>query len=129
MHHGIQLELPIDLGLAAQGEAAQVLVVAQVAEHRLDRGKAPSDHPFALIAVDALAHGGQHVGLVCRAFAQEERHLSCLGLVGGAQTPMPLLTGHAVLFGALELDALTALDRAVRAIAIQALARRAGADL
>ena len=40
VHHGIEMELSVHLGLASQRESAQALVVAQVAKGRLDHGKA-----------------------------------------------------------------------------------------
>ena len=84
VHQGVELPLPVHLGLAAQRQAVELLVVAQVGEHRLDGGESSSIQCPALGAVDALLHAlGVHV--LVGQLADEERHLSRLGLVGRAQ--------------------------------------------
>ena len=87
VHQGVQLPLPVHLGLAAQGEAVELLVVAQIAEHRLHRGEAFAVFGSAVFAVDALLHAlGVNVfaGLLAFALAHKEGHLTHLGLLGGA---------------------------------------------
>lgn len=56
VHQAVQLPLPIDLAASAQREAVEPLVVAQIAEHRLDGGEARGDHPFAFRGIDAPLH-------------------------------------------------------------------------
>ena len=74
LHHAIELPLPITLGFTAQREAIQALVVPQIAEHRLDRGKAPAIQCPPLIGIDALLH---LLGMFQwrRLILGEERHL------------------------------------------------------
>lgn len=127
MHDGIELELPIDLGLTTQREAVEPLVVSQVAEHRLDRRKASGDHVLSLRAVNALAHQGQHIGHMAGALAPQEGHLSGRCLIRLAQALSPQGAGAAVALGAVELHGRVALDRAVLAIAVELLACRTGA--
>jgi hypothetical protein len=101
------LNCPSTLAFPPQGgEAAQPSVVAQLAKHRLNRGKALGDHPLALIAVDALAHVGQYVGRVRGALAQQGGDMSRLGLVRCAQALVAPLAGHAVLPGAPSVNGI-----------------------
>ncbi len=83
VHQGVQLPLAVHLGLAAQGEAVELLVVAQVGEHRLYGGEASAVFGAALFAVDALLHLlGVNVlaGMLAFALAHEEGHLTHLGV-------------------------------------------------
>ena len=76
VHQAEELELPIDLLLPAQGEAAQALVVAQVGEDRLHGGHAPVVQGSALVAVDERAHAlGVRVALP--GVDLVEGHLAC----------------------------------------------------
>ena len=129
VHHGIELELAIDLGFAAQGEATQAFVVAQVAKHGLDGGKSPGDHPLALVAVDALAHELQRIGLIGDHLALHKGDLAGLGFVRGAQALGTPLARQTALREALELDHHVVLDLAWLATAAHALACRADADV
>ena len=67
MYEAKELPLPIDLGLAAQRESVQSLVVADVAEHRFDRREASAEQLATLIAVDLALHarGGVRVFRAC----------------------------------------------------------------
>ena len=56
VHQTIELPLPVDLGSPAQREAIELLVVAQIAEHRLHRREAPAVTRSALGTVNALTH-------------------------------------------------------------------------
>ena len=51
-----QFPLTIDFVSTAQGEAIQLLVVAEIAEHRLDGGEATAVLLATFVAVDACAH-------------------------------------------------------------------------
>ena len=56
VHEREQFPLTIDFVSTAQGEAIQSLVVAKVAEHRLDGGEARALLLATFVAVDACAH-------------------------------------------------------------------------
>ena len=87
VHQGVQLPLAVHLGLAAQREAVELLVVTQIGEHRLHRGEAPAVFGAALCAVDALLHLlGVNVfaEMLAFALAHKEGHLTHLGFFGGA---------------------------------------------
>ena len=55
-HHAIELPLRIDFGLTSERKAIESLVVAQIAEYRLDRGNAPGIECAACCRVDAPFH-------------------------------------------------------------------------
>ncbi len=86
-----QLPLPIDLGLPAQGEAVESLVVAQIGEHRFDGCKASSIERSTFGTVDALLHA---LGVLVFAgeSADEEGDLPGPGLLGCAQAPVATIT-------------------------------------
>jgi hypothetical protein len=117
---------PSTLVRRAQREAAELLVVPQVAEHRFDRGEVRVDHPLAQVPIDALLHP-VGVGFVTAALAAEEGELSHPGPVRGAQTLMSLFAQHAVALSARVFRGGIAIDRAVPTVAIEPLARRADA--
>lgn len=56
VHQGLELPLPVDLGLAAQRKPIEPLVSPEVAEHRLDGGKALADPLAPERAVDPRLH-------------------------------------------------------------------------
>ena len=56
VHQTEQPPLSVDLVIATQGEAAETLVVSQIAEHWLDRCEALSVLRAPILAVDAFAH-------------------------------------------------------------------------
>lgn len=115
--------------MPSEREAVELLVVPQVAEHRLHRGKATSVPDFACRTVYPLLHlVGVGFGRT-RCFALEERDLPRLGLLRGAQAAGALLARQTVALCALELDGGVAVVDAVRSVPVQGLTRRAGADL
>ena len=68
-----QLPLSIDLGSATQRETIQSLVVAYIAEHRLDGGEAATVLVSAFFTIDACTHRLRTRG---NFFAREHRDLS-----------------------------------------------------
>ena len=81
VHQTEQMPLCVHLGLSAQREAIQLLVVTQVAKHRLYRGH-PLPIAFAsLWAINRLFHAlgvGQRRGLLLI----KECYLPCGGSIG-----------------------------------------------
>ena len=115
----------IDFLLASQGETIQSLVVAQISEHRLDRGEALAIQDAPLRTVYLALH---LVGVTfLPRFAVEERDLLYLGFIRFEQTFVALCARHAVALCALELHRRIAVDGAVAAVAIELFARRADA--
>lgn len=84
VHQAVASPLPVHLGAPTQCEAMQALVASQVAEDRLDGGKARGDHALSRVRVDPPFHP-LAVVLLLAALALEERDLARLGLVGCAQ--------------------------------------------
>ena len=56
VHQAIELPLSIHLLLAAQAEAAELFIPAQVTKHRFYRGKAARGHVSARLRVDPRFH-------------------------------------------------------------------------
>ena len=67
------------------------------------------------------------IAFVAERLADEEGHLPRQRLIRGAQASRAELAGLAVLFRALEFDGSVAIDRAVAAVAVKALASWADA--
>lgn len=84
VRQAVELPLRIHFLLPPQGKAVELLVVPQVAEHRLHRGEAPAVSRLSFGTVDAGFH---FVGEGFRpiSFALKETHLPGLGLGRGAQ--------------------------------------------
>ena len=79
VHQAVELPLRIDLGSSSQGEAVELLVRPQVAEHRLHGGEAPGDHLAPFIRVDLAFHALGRFLWCFGVLAHEDRHLSDLG--------------------------------------------------
>ena len=56
VNHAVKVPLSVDLGMPAQVEATQALVVADVGKHGLDGGDALAIKSATLRGVDRLAH-------------------------------------------------------------------------
>ena len=83
VHQAVELPLRIHFLLASEGEAVELFVVPDVAEHRFHRGKAPPVSRLSFGAVDTSLHlVGE--GFRSVSFALEETHLPGLGPGGGA---------------------------------------------
>lgn len=96
VHQAVELPLRIDLLPAAQREAVEALVVAEVGKHRLHRGEAPPVEGATLRAVDGPAHD---LGVAWRRatrLAAEETDLPGLRLLRRAQAALALGAGHAI---------------------------------
>ena len=118
-----QLPLAVDLGLAAQCEPVQSLVVSDVAEHRFDHTQTLPVTFAAVVAVDALTHS-----LAVADVGSPGQHGN-LSTAGGLGVPQTLPAQFAAAAGAergSELDRLVFAYRAVLAVAVQALPRGAG---
>ena len=102
VHQAVELPLPIDLGAPAQCEAMEPLVVSEVAEDRLDSGKARGNHALAGVGVDPPFHS-LGVALFAVAFALKEGDLTRLSFVGGAQALVAQRTRNTVALGAAKL--------------------------
>jgi hypothetical protein len=128
VYQAVELPLRIHLLLPSEGEAVQLFVVAQVAEHRFHRGKASAIANAAFRTVDEGFHfvgeGRCPIDL-----ALEERHLPGLGFFRGAQATVTLVARHAVLLRALKFDCGVTVVEAVLAVAVECLARRADAGM
>lgn len=128
VHQTVELPLRIHFLLPSEGEAVELLVVADVAEHRFHRGKAASVFRLPFGAVDACLHLVGEAWLAV-GLAMEETYLPGLGLFRGAQTFVSLFARHVVLLRALKLDGCESIDDAVAAVAVKRLARRADAGM
>jgi hypothetical protein len=52
VHQAKQFPLPVHFGFAAQGEAVQAFVVAQIPKQRFDGGETLGDHALVLRRLD-----------------------------------------------------------------------------
>ena len=95
VHHAIELPLGVDFALTSEREAIEPFVVAQVAEHGLDRGNASTIECAACGRVDAQLHS---LGMSewRRLAAMEEGHLADARRPGRAQTSFSERARHAV---------------------------------
>lgn len=84
VHQAVELPLRIHLLLPSQGEAVELFVMPQIAEHRFHRGEASSVLCASCRAVDAGFHFVGEACLLPRRLAPEERDLPGLGLARGA---------------------------------------------
>ena len=128
MYQAVELPLRIDLLLPSEGEAVELLVVPDVAEHGFHRGKASPVSRLAFGAVDAGFHFVGEAGLSI-SFALKEADLPGLGLGWGAQALVAMTAWHAVLLCTLEFDGCKSIDDAVAAVAVKNFARRANAGV
>ena len=123
VHQAIQLPLCIDFDSSSQRESVELLVVPQIAEYRLHRGKAPAIPDASLRTIDTCFH---FVGIAhAIPLALKERHLSHLGLVRLEQAAITMLARHTVALRALEFHRRITIDRAATSVAVKLLARRA----
>ena len=83
VHQAKQFPLPVHFGFAAQGEAVQAFVAAQVPKHRFDGGETLGDHAFAEVGVDFWLHQIGVAGGVIT-LALQESDLPSAGFIGSA---------------------------------------------
>ena len=100
----------------------------EIAEHRFDRGKASPVTGFAFFTVDGPLHPVAVAFFLCVCLAAKEGNLPDLGLFRGTPTFLPLFAGQAIAQSAAVFGGNVPVVNAVRAVAIERLAGRAGAD-
>ena len=125
VYQAVEFPLRIHLRSPSEREAVELLVVPQIAEHRLHGGEALAvlDAPFR--AVDAGFH---FIGVALPVFlAPEERYLPHLGFLRREQAAITMRTRHAIALRTLKLCRRIAVDRAVAAVTVKLFSRRTGA--
>mgnify|MGYP007048134429 CR=1 FL=1 len=101
MNKAEEFPLGVDLLLAAQREAIELLVVPEVAEDGFDDGKALAVPSLAFFAVDRPFHLVSETFFAGIGLAPEEADLPDLGFVRGAQAFLALPTRQARRAGVL----------------------------
>lgn len=99
-----------------------------IAEHRFDRGKPSAVTGFAFVAVDGPFHPVGVAFFGCIGSTTKEGDLPNLGLLRRAQAFGALFAGQAIAQGAAVFRGEVAVVDAVRAVAVELLAGRAGAN-
>ena len=99
-----------------------------IAEHRFDRGKPSSVTGFAFFAVDGPLHPVGVAFFRCVGFATKEGNLPNRCLLRRAQAFGALFAGLAIAQGAAVFRGEAAVVDAICAVAVELLARRAGAN-